>query len=346
MLSYMKSYVNVMCEKGLISIIVVNWNRKRLLKSCLDSLQKQTYQNLEIIVVDNASDDGSVELIKNSFPQVKLIANRTNFLYSPAQNQGIFHSKGEFVLCLNNDAVLERSFLQEALTAMSIDAKIGIVSGKVLSMSGKYIDTAGQCQAPSRKPLERGHKQKDYGQFEKPGFIFGAGGVCPLYRREMLEEIKLKDGEYFDNDYGLFYEDLDLNWRANLFGWRAVYAPKAICFHARGGSVKLTRPKVSILGEFDFFYLLPEHKLLLLRNRYATIIKNDSFSSFWRDFFFIFLYDFSVWIYLFLFEPAVVIKFFRNTTFIKTAFGKRRFILAKIRRQDGKNNSGPILYFL
>jgi GT2 family glycosyltransferase len=326
-----------MYEPGLVSVVIVNWNRRDLLKSCLESLQKQTYRNFEIIVVDNASQDGSVEFTKNFFPKIKLITNKENLLYTFAQNQGLCQSKGEFILCLNNDVILERNFLQETILAMKTDNKIGIISGKILSKDKIFIDTTGQFLSRYRKPVERGYKQKDSGQFDKGGFVFGAGGVAPLYRREMLEEIKLEDGEYFDNHYGLFYEDLDLNWRANCSGWEAYYTPRAICYHIRGGSAKLREPKISFLKRFDFCYLLPEHQLLLLRNRYATIIKNDSLKNFVQNFLFIFLYDFSLWVYLLLFKPIVVINLFKDLKFIKRAFTKRKIIKVKLNLTNKSN---------
>jgi GT2 family glycosyltransferase len=319
-----------MFKEDLISVIIVNWNKRDLLQACLQSLKAQSYRDFEIIVVDNASRDGSLELVKNYFSDVKLLANSENLLYSRAQNQGIREAHGEFILCLNNDTVLDKDFLKECILAMKSDKDIGIVSGKILSADGKLIDTAGEFLSRSRKPLERGYRSKDCGQFEKEGFVFGAGGVAPFYRAKMLEEIKLKEGEYFDNDYGLFYEDLDLNWRANLFGWKAYYTPKAICFHARGSSAKASVPAIRFLRRLNFCYLSRAHQLMLLRNRYSTIIKNDTLLKFLLNFPFIFSYDLLSWFYLAFFRPPVIIKLFLDMRFLKTAYKKRRFIREKI----------------
>ncbi len=323
-----------MFKEDLISVIIVNRNRRDLFKACLQSLKAQSCRDFEIIVVDNASIDGSRELVKNSFPDVRLLVNSENLLYSHALNQGIREACGEFILCLNNDTVLDKDFLKECILSMKSDKAIGIVSGKILSADGKFIDTTGEFLSRSRKPLERGYRKKDYGQFDKEGFIFGAGGVAPFYRTKMLEEIKLKEGEYFDNDYGLFYEDLDLNWRANLFGWKAYYAPKAICFHARGSSTKAKVPAIIFLRRFNFSYLSCAHQLMLLRNRYSTIIKNDTLLKFLLNLPFILSYDLLIWLYLALFRPSVIIGLFSDMRFLKTAYKKRRIIREKITKSN------------
>ncbi|MCX5657587.1 MAG: glycosyltransferase family 2 protein [Candidatus Omnitrophica bacterium] len=318
-----------MFKKDLISVVIVNWNKRDLLQACLQSLKAQSYRDFEIIVVDNASKDGSLELVKNYFPDVKLIMNSGNLLYSCALNQGIREACGEFILCLNNDTILDKDFLKECILAMKSDKDIGIVSGKILSADGKFIDTAGEFLSRSRKPFERGYRRKDCGQFEREEFVFGAGGVAPFYRTKMLEEIKLKEGEYFDNDYGLFYEDLDLNWRANLLGWKAYYTPKAICLHARGSSAKANIPAIRFLRKFNFCYLSCNHQLMLLRNRYSTIIKNDTLPKFFLNSPFILSCDLLIWAYLTLFKPLVIIRLFLDIKFVKIAYEKRRIIRKK-----------------
>ncbi|MCM8765470.1 MAG: glycosyltransferase family 2 protein, partial [Candidatus Omnitrophica bacterium] len=223
-----------MVKRGLVSAVVVDWQGMLFLRDCLNSLLVQTYKNWEVILIENEPRDDFLKEIENSFPHTKIIVNRKNIFYSSAQNQGINAAEGEFILSLNNDVVLDKNFLAEAVKSMESDKKIGIVSGKLLSFDGKFLDSTGQFLGYTRRPIERGHRERDLGKFDKPEFVFGACGACALYRKKMLEEIKIRDGEYFDAEYGLFYEDLDLNWRANRFGWRAYYNPKAIAYHLRG----------------------------------------------------------------------------------------------------------------
>ncbi|MCM8793765.1 MAG: glycosyltransferase family 2 protein, partial [Candidatus Omnitrophica bacterium] len=287
-----------MDENFLITVVVVDWKGNTLLKNCLEALYAQSYKNFEVILIENEPPDDFLKSIKEAFPQIKIIVNKKNLFYASSQNQGIKEANGEFILSLNNDVILDKNFLREAVRSMQDDGEIGIVSGKLLSFDGKIIDSAGQCLSRSRRPLERGYGEKDTGKFDKPGFVFGACGACALYRKKMLEEIKIKDGEYFDGDYGLFYEDLDLNWRAKRFGWKAYYNPKAVAYHLRSGSTKMIKPQWGLLGRYRFCSLSSEHKLMLLKNRYATIIKNENLQSFLKNLSSIFVYDFFLWIYI------------------------------------------------
>jgi len=221
------------------------------------------------------SSDGSQGLIGEKYPDVKLIVNRANYLFCRAQNQGIGASEGEFVLSLNNDVILEDTFVEKLVEAASLDGRIGLVSGKVLSMNGSVIDSTGQFPGRSKKPIERGYKEADIGQYEKEGYVFGAGGVAPFYKRQMLEDTKI-NGEFFDESYGIFYEDLDISWRVNLYGWRGFYTPRAIAYHQRSGTVKLETQKLRLLERYKFPYLPRPLKARLIKNRYLTMLKNAS----------------------------------------------------------------------
>ena len=319
-------------EKDFVSIVVVDWKGNDLLRDCLNSILSQTYRNFEIILIANEPRDNFLKEIRNSFPQIKIIVNEKNLFYSSSQNQGISKARGEFILSLNNDVILERNFLEEVIRAMKLDERIGIVSGKILSLDKKTIDSTGQFLSLTYKPWERGYRKPDLGQFDREGFVFGSCGACAFYRYEMLVEIKIEDDEYFDKDYGLFYEDLDLNWRANLFGWKAYYTPKAIAYHLRGASRKFPEYK---FNRFEFFSLIPEYKIFLLKNRYATIIKNSSLKDFLKNFLFIFIYDFILLIYLALFNPYIFVKLFRERNFLREAYRKRKIIAQKLKRKEG-----------
>ncbi|MBU3933657.1 MAG: glycosyltransferase family 2 protein, partial [Candidatus Omnitrophica bacterium] len=254
----------------LVSAIIANWNKKAYLKDCLDSLLNQTHSPIEIIVVDNGSWDGSQQMLKEKFPQVRLIINEHNELYCRAQNKGIGAAKGEFIVSLNNDVVLEKDFVEELLKAANANERTGMVCGKIMSWDRATVDSAGQMLGRSRRPVERGYKKKDSARYDEPCYIFSAGGVAPLYKRKMLEEIKI-DGEYFDESYGMFYEDLDIAWRGRLFGWRGFYNPCALAYHRRGGTAKTYTPKIGFLKRYDLAYLSPELKTSLVKNRYMTI---------------------------------------------------------------------------
>ncbi|MFH1245620.1 MAG: glycosyltransferase family 2 protein, partial [Candidatus Omnitrophota bacterium] len=320
-------------------------NKKTYLKNCLESLLAQTYRPVEIIVVDNGSEDGSLDMLKERFGRVKLISNRSNALYCRAQNQGIGAAQGDYIICLNNDVVLEKDFVQKLAESAGIDRKIGMVCGKILLMDKTTLDSAGQILGRARKPVERGYKQRDRGLYNQPGYVFSAGGVAPLYKRRMLEDIWV-NGQYFDESYGMFYEDLDIAWRANSLGWRGFYNPQGIAYHHRGGTAKTGQPRLNILKRYDFTYLPPELKTRLVKNRYMTILKNDCLKDVLINLPWIIGYEIKLWAYLVIFHPRLTIKIvnelFRQS---KDAYKKRREIkrLGIWKKQNSSISTGRYL---
>jgi GT2 family glycosyltransferase len=266
----------------MISIIIANYNRKDMLEQCLNSIRCQDFKDFEIIVVDNASTDGSVEMIGTYYPEVKLIRNAENLLFCKAQNQGIGLAKGDFILCLNSDCVLDKDYLKEAFAAACLDGKIGMVSGKILRTDRKTVDSTGLFLGRNRKAVERGYGKEDKGQYNEAGYVFGVSGAAAFLRKSMLMNIKDKNG-YFDERFGMYYEDLDLCWRARKKGWKAYYEPKAIAYHARSGIAALR-------GNKD----LTEKYIL---NRYMCMRKNDSIWGVLLNSPFILLYEIKISFY-------------------------------------------------
>lgn len=310
-------------SSGKVSISIVNFNRRNMLAECLASVQAQTYPDLEVVVVDNASQDGSAEMVEESFPGVSLIRSGSNLIFCKGQNTGIGSTGGDYVLVLNNDVVLDKDFVREAVGAMEADSRIGSVSGRILRKDGEKIDTTGLFLGRDRRPVERGYGLAEPDKFMEPGYVFGAGGACPLYRRAMLDEIKF-EGQYFDEDYEAFYEDLDLAWRANRRGWLAWYTPRAVAYHHRGGTAKEERP--GLFSSYDFAWLSNPMKARLLMNRWLTMIKNDSPLNFLINLPFILLYDIKIWLYVLLFSPGAVLFFWGRLKYVPAAFRHRRVI--------------------
>ncbi|MFC1666707.1 glycosyltransferase family 2 protein [Candidatus Omnitrophota bacterium] len=277
----------------MISIIIVNYNRRDLLKRCLDSVRGQGFKDLEIIVVDNASSDDSVEMVNAYYPEVRLISNTRNLFFCKAYNQGIDESKGNFILCLNNDIILDKDYLKEALSAISSDTKIGMISGKVFRMDTKMIDSTGLFLGKNRKAIERGYGKRDGRQYEKPEYIFGVSGACAFFRKSMLIDVKDKNG-YFDESFAMYYEDLDLCWRAQKRGWKAYYNPKATAYHVRAGTAVVRNGRKGP----NFIYLPRDFKKMYIGNRYKCIRKNDTFLGVLVNLPFILLYEIKVWGYL------------------------------------------------
>lgn len=306
----------------IVSVIIVSAGIKDYLDSCLKSLKNQTYKNLEIIVVDNSPDRNSSRQISGSWPGIKLFSKPENLFYAEALNKGISASKGDFILCLNDDVTLDERFIQEAIRGFYLDDSVGMVSGKILRRDGINIDSTGLFLSLWRTPRERGYHKKDRNQYNCPGYVFGVNGAVAFYRRDMLEKIKL-DSEYFDSDFRMFYEDLDIAWRANLYGWKGYYVPTAIAYHVRGGTV---RQNLGINKPYARRYLSEELHSYLIRNRYLTIIKNESVAGFLLHLPFILAYDFFIFVYLMFFKPVLLRRLFPDLRYINSALKKRKII--------------------
>ncbi|PIQ87812.1 MAG: hypothetical protein COV73_02160, partial [Candidatus Omnitrophica bacterium CG11_big_fil_rev_8_21_14_0_20_43_6] len=205
-----------------VSVVIVTIGAKDYIRGCLDSLLEQTHPPSEIMVIDNSLQPGFARELNRRYPSVKIYSSPTNLFYTGALNQGIELAQGEFILCLNDDLVLDRKFIQEALAGFLIKDKIGSVSGKLLRQDRKTLDSTGLFLSIWRTAKERGYGRTDLGQFDKGGFIFGVSGAAAFYRKDMLEAVKKKE-DYFDADFRMFYEDLDISWRAQKRGWRAYY---------------------------------------------------------------------------------------------------------------------------
>ena len=259
-----------------VSIVVVTYNSIDFIEECIKSIVTQTYKEFEIFIVDNNSQDNTVGFIRRYYPQVNLIENEENYGLSYAYNQGIKLANGEYILILNSDIVLERSFLHEIkkLIAKSGEA-VGMFSPKILVMKNKdIIDSTGLLLSKTRRFFNRGNGEIDRNQYNQDQNIFGPCAAAALYNKKMLDAIKI-NGEYFDPDFFLLLEDFDIAWRARNLGWKAEYVPNAVCYHEGGISKK------------DNEYV----QYLSFRNRYFLIVKNESLGSFVMSIPFYIIYD-------------------------------------------------------
>ncbi len=219
-------------ETGLVSVVIPNWNGKKFLAGCLDSLLAQSYPQVEIVVVDNGSHDGSVDYLKSNYPQVKLICFPVNTGFSPAVNAGIRASCGEFIALVNNDTVSELTWIEELVKAMTANPELGSAGCKMLAYDDhSLLDGAGDGYRRGGLPGRIGHREKDLGQFDAPRMILGACGGAALYRRTMLRDIGL-----FDEDYFAYLEDVDIALRAQSRGYKCQYVPSAIIYHLGCGT--------------------------------------------------------------------------------------------------------------
>ena len=226
-----------------------------MLPACLDALQRQTARAFEIVVVDNGSRDGSLDLLDRRYPEARVIALPRNLGYAGGCNVGLQAAQGDVLCILNNDTEVEPDWLEEMLAALARHPDAGMAMPKVKLFDDRSrLHTTGDYVCTNGIPDSRGVWQPDEGQFDREEYIFGAAGVAPAYRREMLDEIGL-----FDADFGSYCEDVDLSWRAQLVGYRCIYAPQAVLYH-----------KVSATGGG------PLASFHVARNTIWTLVKNLS----------------------------------------------------------------------
>src|SRR6476620_3084959 len=228
-----------MSQNNLVSVTIVTYNSGRFIKRCLESVLAQRYPSREIIVIDNNSQDGTVDILEQFEDRCTVIYNSENIGFAAAQNQAIALSSGDWVLTLNPDVLLLPDFIRGLVDAGQIDPKIGTVCGKLLTMTAAFdipakpvVDSTGIYFNPMLRHLDRGSQEVDNGHYLKHEYVCGATAAAALYRREMIENIAL-DGEFFDSDFFVYREDADVAWRAQLMGWKCIYSPLARGYHVR-----------------------------------------------------------------------------------------------------------------
>lgn len=249
--------INYMIEGNpTISIIIPNWNGKQFLKGCLDSLRGQTFKDFEIIVVDNNSDDDSVSFVKENYPEVRIIELDTNKGFAGGVNEGIKASKGDLIFLLNNDTVVDLNCLQVLHEAAVKNPNVGFFATKMIfhGINPPVINAAGDAFGIDGAARNIGYKEIDVRQYDKEREVFGACAGAALYKRKMFDEIGL-----FDEDFYIILEDVDLDFRAQLAGYRCLYVPSAVVYHIHAGSMGKT-------SDFTFYWIT--------RNDFNVLIKN------------------------------------------------------------------------
>jgi GT2 family glycosyltransferase len=254
----------------MLSVVIPIWNTRAYLEGCLASLMEQSERGLEIVVVDNASRDGSAEWLARTYPAAVLVRNSENLGFARAANQGIAASKGAHLLILNADTLLDRHACERALEVLDASPRVAAVAPKILRMDRFTIDSAGQFLSAARRVRERGWDRPDEGQFEREEDVFSACAAAAFWKREAVWDLSLGE-EFFDEDFFAYWEDLDAGWRARRRGWRVRYVPQSVVYHARGGAFGGRRRVFSILGR------TPEFQYHILKNRYLAMLKNDRF---------------------------------------------------------------------
>lgn len=332
-----------------ISINIVTFNAMKYLDDCLKSILNQTFRDFKISVIDNASSDGTAEHLRTYYPDIAILQNFKNLGISKANNQGIKLTDSEYVLAVNQDVILQPDYLEKMVAFADAHPEGGVFGGKILKLSNdenfrqqhgpETIDTAGIFASKSRRFYDRGAGEEDKGQYDQTEEVFGISANLALYRRQALEEVKLKnirsrDGfifttdfdyyEYFDEDFFMYKDDVDMSWRLRLAGWLAYYFPAAEAYHYRTGfgqakftnrtTIKDRRRKSQFVNRLSY------------KNHWLMLAKNESWDNFLRHFPWIFFYELKKIAYVLVLEVGTVKSIGQFFLLLPNALNKRKQI--------------------
>lgn len=244
----------------MVSVIIINFNGETLIKDCLSALHKQTYTDFEIIIIDNGSSDNSLSIIKafllttsmKKLP-VRIVPLNRNLGFAGGNSLGLTLVSGDYIALLNNDTVPDKRWLEELVRSLETNERIGICASKLIYYDSTLIDSAGDGLSKMLKGFKIGEGTPS-ANFNHQTYVFGACAGAALYRRKMLDEIC-----FLDEDFFLIHEDTDLNFRAQLAGWKVLYIPTAIVHHK-------VRSSIGNMSDLAVYYTLRNSEFVRIKN--------------------------------------------------------------------------------
>ncbi len=272
-------------EYPLVSIVTLNFNGIKFLPDLFTSLRQVTYPNLEIIMVDNFSDDESVRYVARHFPEVKVVRNPENYMYARGNNVGLKVARGKYVCLLNNDTEVEPGFIEPVVAAFEGNPNIAAVQPKILGLQQRdQLEYAGACGGFIDwlgYPFLRGRifftTEKDEGQYDDPMGLFWASGACLFLRKSALDAVG-----GLDEDFVIHMEEIDLCWRLRLAGWEVVSIPQSRVWHFVGGTLDQANPRKTYWNFRNNIFLLIKNlskRRLLVRLPLRILMDSTAFLS-------------------------------------------------------------------
>ena len=317
-----------MAEKDLVSVTIVTYNSGRFIRRCLESVLDQRHSSLEVIVIDNASTDGTPDILERFEKRCTVVYNEENIGFAAAQNQAIALSSGDWVLTLNPDVLLLPTFVECLMETAKLDPSVGTLCGKLLMIDASFeipdqrvVDSTGIYFTPTLRHLDRGCLQTYNGHFREYEYVFGATAAAACYRREMIDDISV-GGEFFDHDFFTYREDADVAWRAQLLGWKCIYDPNASGYHVRKLRPGMRR------------FLPPEINMHSVKNRFLMRTKNITPGVYLRNLLPITVRDCGIFAYCLLVERSSLKAFYLFLRDWQRVLAKRRTIQQRRRVDD------------
>lgn len=305
-----------------VSVHIVSYNSEDCLRDCLMSVFEQTYPVEQIIVIDNASKDDTLAIVKEiKDPRLVIIANEQNTGFAQGHNQAIQISKSDYYLVLNPDVTLHSDYVYFLLKCFEKDEKLGSATGKLLFKQEKSkVDSTGLIINKARRAFDRGAGDSKK-LWDQAGDVFGVSGAAAIYSAKMVQDISL-DGEFYDADFFAYKEDVDVAWRSRIMGWTAIYEPRAIAYHARGWKKNSRKQIPLFIRRYSYI------------NRYKMMIKNDRLLYVLRHGIPFFCYEILSLIYFMIREPKVLAAWKGLLLNWKTLLRKRRWIQSRHKVSD------------
>lgn len=256
-----------------ISILIVNYNGKEHLKKCFESLYKMSYENYEIILIDNSSKDNSIAYTRKHYPKVKVLSLEKNYGFAEGNNRGVNEALGDYIVFLNNDTVIQKKWLSELVNALKIHGDDTIFTSKVLFYDNPLIiNTIGGFITPIGGGFDIGLFEEDVGNYDEVDYVGSPAGCSMLIKKSLFKKLG-----GFDKDYFAYFEDTDLGWRSWLFGYKVLTVQNSIVYHKFGGTA----------GKLDNSFRIYHGQ----KNRIMSMIKNFSLKYLILGFSLSFIYD-------------------------------------------------------
>ena len=231
-----------------VTALVLNWNGIRVVGDCVRSLQAQDYPALEVLVVDNASTDGSAEMLAREFPRVRIHRNAANLGFGGGNNSGINRIETPYILMCNNDIDLRPDCVRRLVACLEANPQAGAAAPMIVLAASGLVDAAGIVVCPDGLALGGGRAQPP-DALRQGGEVFYVSDCCCLYRRAMLQDLRLPSGEIYDEDFFAYADETDMGWRAQRRGWKSLYVPEALVYHHHAASSGSVSPFLARLVE-------------------------------------------------------------------------------------------------
>lgn len=304
-----------------VSVHIVTFNSCNDIEACLEAVLQQTYPVEQIILVDNDSSDDTLERAEamriRSGKEIVVIPNKKNVGFAPAHNQAIRLSRADYMLILNPDVILTPTYVKYLVSIMNKDQGIGSATGMLVFQSHpEIIDSTGLVMNRIWRAFDRGAGESA-DNWRQSGDVFGVSGAAALYSRMMIESISIQ-GEFFDDDFFAYKEDVDVAWRGRLFGFKSYYCAEAVGYHKRGWKKGNRKQQPLFIRRHSFI------------NRYKMIYKNFDSSEWMARMLPLLAYELAVHAYILLREPKVLGAWFDFLREIPKLREKRILIKGKL----------------